>query len=207
MKQFLWFVIAGLFLCTPAQAQEAPAWEISGGYSSLTANLIHPRFHLNGGIISVERNLNGWFGLRFNFGAYTGLDNAEQLMQTKHNTGITNGGLQPGVFTTGSPTARTFTIGPVFSIHRFRRFTPFVHFGVGAIHASPAYLGLAESATTFAVSGGGGASLNVTSRVAFRMEGNYLTTTFSVPLATYSAGSTQGNIQLSAAVVIHVGKK
>ena len=177
MKQCGWLVLAVLFLCTSVQAQEIPAWEISGGDSSLTGNLIHPRFHLNGGYASVDGNLNNWFGVRLDFGAYE------------------------------SPSAETFTVGPVFSIRRFGRFTPFAHVGIGGIHAGQAYLGLSQSATTFAASGGGGADFKINNRVALRVEGDYLTTTFSMPPASDNPGSTQGNIQISTGVVFRLGKK
>lgn len=192
MKQFLWLIVTVLFLCVTARAQETPAWEVSAGYSSLTGNLIHPRFHLNGGYASLTGNLNDWFGVKFDFSAYYGTVNGANLA---------------GQAFPGSPSAQTFTVGPVFSIRRNGRFTPFVHFGIGGIHASQAYLGLSQSATTFAVSGGGGADFKINNRAAIRIEGDYLSTTFSMPPATFSPGSTQGNIQISAGIVFRLGRR
>jgi hypothetical protein len=46
MKRFLWLVPAILFLGLTAQAQETPAWEVSGGYSYLRSNLQGKSFGL-----------------------------------------------------------------------------------------------------------------------------------------------------------------
>jgi opacity protein-like surface antigen len=212
MKQCLWLVLTVLILGTTARAQQTPAWELSGGYSSLTGNLIHPRFHLNGGFASVDGNLNSWFGVRFDFGAYYGPYNGSQVMQEIQDTKSIDGmppqtGPLAGTPIAGSPSTQLFTVGPVFSIRRFGRFTPFAHIGIGGIHAGQAYLGLSQSATTFAASGGGGADFKINNQVAIRVEGNYMTTTFSMPPATFSPGSTQGNIQISTGIVFRLGKR
>jgi hypothetical protein len=81
LKRFLWLALTALFLCTTARAQETPAWEISAGYSSLTGNLIHPRFHLDGGYASLTGNVNNWFGVEFDVSGYYGTFNGQQLMQ------------------------------------------------------------------------------------------------------------------------------
>ena len=206
MGRCLWAFLAILFLSATARAQDTPVWEISSGYSSLTGNLIHPRFHLNGGDVSLAGNLNEWFGMRFEVSAYLGPFNGSQLAQDAKNA--MNGVTGPIAQTfPGSPSVQTFTVGPVFSIRRFRRFTPFAHFGIGGIHASQGYLGLSKSAMTFAASGGGGADFKMNNWAAIRIEGDYLTTTFSMPPATFSPGSTQSNIQISAGVVFRIGKK
>lgn len=93
MKRVMWIVLAVLFFCITARAQETPAWEINGGYSYMRANLNGPgsSFHMNGGIASVTENLNDWFGGRLEISAFGG----------------TTGGT--------SVTAQTFTYGPVGS--------------------------------------------------------------------------------------------
>jgi len=209
MKSTLWLIVAVLFLCPTARSQETPAWEISAGYSSLTGNLIHPRFHLNGGNASLAGNLNNWFGIKFDFSAYSGPFNGQQLaqdIQGAQSTPPTTGPLA-GQPIAGSPTAQIFSVGPVFSLRRYRMVTPFANFGIGGIHASQGYIGLPQSTTARAVSVGGGFDVRINNRLAIRTEGHYLSTAISMPPATFSPGSPQGNIQLSAGIVFRIGKK
>src|SRR6202021_4054250 len=112
MKRVMWVVLAVLFFCITARAQETPAWEINGGYSYMRANLNGPGsgFHMKGGIASVTENLNDWFGGRLEISAFGG------------RTGGTN------------VTPQTFTYGPVFVFPRFHALSPFAHAHVGALH-------------------------------------------------------------------------
>jgi Outer membrane protein beta-barrel domain len=206
MKQFLWFILAGLFLSSSAQAQETPAWEISGGYSYLVGHLIHPRFHLNGVNASLDGNLNDWFGLRFDFNAYSG-----------PASGINN--------STANPSAQTFALGPVFSLRRYRSFTPFVHLAIGGAHGnqigSHGYIMPGQSSTVFATSAGGGVDFRINKWAGIRLQGNYMTTTFHLPSGkigdnspcnvywncSISSSSNQGNLQISGGIVIGIGKR
>jgi opacity protein-like surface antigen len=95
--------------------------------------------------------------------------------------------------------AQTFTYGPVFSYRRFDRVTPFAHIQLGAVHASGGYLGISESAFKFAATAGGGADVALSDRLAVRVQGDYLLTRF--------LNATQNNIQLSAGLVIRLGRK
>lgn len=96
-------------------------------------------------------------------------------------------------------TAQTFTYGPVISYRRFDRLTPFANVQLGAVHASQGYLGISESAFKFAMSAGGGADLALNDRVAVRLQGDYLMTRF--------LDARQDNIQLTAGLVIRIGRK
>ena len=209
MKRFVLFILTVFFLCTTARAQETPSWEFSAGYSSLTGNLIHPRFHLNGGYASIVGNLNSWFGIAFDLGAYLGPNNGLQFLQAiqgAKETPPSNGPLA-GQPVAGSPATQTFMIGPAFSVRQFGKFTPFARIGIGLMHASQGYLGMPQSAVAFAGSVGGGADFNINRRAAIRVEGDYMSTTFSMPPATFSPGSSQGNIRLSAGVVLRFGER
>lgn len=154
MKRVIWLFSAILFLCAAARAQEVPAWEISGGYSFLDANLKGPSTHLSGGGGSATENLNRWFGGRLEINAYGG---------TTSGTTIT---------------AQTITYGPVFSYRKFDRFTPHANVQLGAIHASAGYLGISASATRFAMTSGGGVDINVNPRTAVRLQADYLMSRF-----------------------------
>jgi Outer membrane protein beta-barrel domain len=132
MKRMMWTIPAILLMCMTAYAQNVPAWELSGGFSYLEANLNGKSFNLPGGGGSVTENVNPWFGGRLEFNAYSGTE-----------TGT-------------SVSAQTITYGPVFSYRRFDRLVPFGNFQVGAIHASKGYLGISQSAFKFDMTGGGG---------------------------------------------------
>jgi opacity protein-like surface antigen len=155
MKRFLWLIPAILFLGLTAQAQETPAWEVSGGYSYLRSNLQQSSgFGLNGGYGSLSQNLNNWFGGRLEINGYGG---------TIGGTNIS---------------AQTFTYGPVFSYRRHEKITPFGEFALGAVHGSAYYLGISASAWKFALTTGGGIDYNINRRVAIRLKADYVMTTF-----------------------------
>src|SRR5579864_2342926 len=83
MKRVIWLIPAILgcifFVTAAAQAQEVPAWEVSGGYSYLRANLKSPSYGLNGGYGSLTENLNSWFGGRIEVGGFTGTESGTSV--------------------------------------------------------------------------------------------------------------------------------
>jgi hypothetical protein len=63
----LGILVAGIFTlgsAPSAYAQDAPKWEIFGGYTYMRANIVvnGNQFNMNGGSGSVAYNLNNWFG-------------------------------------------------------------------------------------------------------------------------------------------------
>jgi hypothetical protein len=125
MRRLTWLLPAVLFFCLPANAQETPEWELSGGYAHFFANVGNNSFNLHGGTGGIQQNVNDWFGGRMEFSGF--------------------GGDTAGFHVT----AQSYTFGPVFSYRKFQRFTPFVHAQLGAMHASPGYLGISESSFKF----------------------------------------------------------
>jgi hypothetical protein len=170
MKKIFWMVPAILLFSISARAQEGvtPAWDISGGYSYLDANLGHSHFKLNGAMASADENLHSVIGGRVEVAVYHG----------------TEGG------TTVS--AQTVTYGPVFSYRKFRAFTPYAHLQLGAIHASQGYLGISQSAIKFAASGGGGVDVHVTKMASIRLQADYMLTRF----LTRNQNNLEGNLGL-----------
>jgi opacity protein-like surface antigen len=154
MKRVLWLIPAIIFLVLPAKAQNAPAWEVSGGYSYARANLGAADFALNGGYGSVTENVNGWFGGRLEANFYEGSQSGNSF------------------------SAQTYTYGPVFSYRKFERITPYIQVQLGAIHANAGFLGISQPAWKFALAPGGGLDLNLNERVAVRVQANYLMTRF-----------------------------
>jgi hypothetical protein len=207
LKRFSLLILAVMLLSVRAQAQQVPAWEVSAGYSSFTANLIHPRLHLNGGNASLNRNVNSWFGLRVDVGAYAARNDSSWISQVQMETAQGNNAGFKGSPTSGSPSLETFSGGPVISLRRYKWCTPFALVELGAAHGGAAYLGFPEHVTSFASTAGGGADLRMNELVGIRLEAVYINTVFNNPPASFSRGSTEGNLRLSAGLVFHFGSK
>jgi len=156
MKKISWIFPAILMLSITARAQEsaAPAWDISGGYSYLRANLGSSSFNLSGATASGTENLNGWFGGRVEIAVYHGNEAGNTV------------------------SAETVTYGPVFSYRHIRGITPFAQVQLGAIHASQGYLGISQAAIKFAAITGGGVDLRVSRIASVRLQADYLMTRF-----------------------------
>lgn len=154
MKQLFWIIPAILLFAFTAQAQETPAWEISGAYTYLKADLGGTSFHLNGATTSVTQNVNSWFGGKFEVSAFHGKESGATV------------------------SAQTFTYGPVFSFRRFQAITPNAHVQLGAIHASQGYLGISQSAIKFAMVAGGGVDVQFSRIASVRFQADYLMSRF-----------------------------
>lgn len=154
MKRVIWIIPAILLFSIAARAQNTPAWEISGGYSYLKANLGSSSFSLNGATATATQNLNDWFGGRLEVSGYYG-----------HVSGTT-------------VSAQTVMYGPVFSFRKFRAVSPFVHAQLGAIHGSTGYLGISQSAFKFAMVGGGGVDVQISKRASLRLQADYMLSRF-----------------------------
>jgi len=176
MKRLVWLLPAVLMFCAAAQAQETPRIEVAGGFTYLDANLNgSPKFHLLGGNGSATENVNDWFGGRLEVNVFSG------------TTGGTN------------VTAQTITYGPVFAYRKFERFTPYAHVQFGVIHASTGFLGISNSASRFAMNGGGGVDVNVNRLTAVRFQADYLMSRF--------LSLRQDNLLLSTSLVIRFGHR
>jgi len=156
MNKIFWIIPAILILSITARAQESavPAWDISGGYSYLKANLGSSSFNLNGATASGTENLNGWFGGRVEIAAYHGNEAGKTV------------------------SAETATYGPVFTYRHFRGITPFAQVQLGAIHASQGYLGISQAAIKFTAVTGGGVDLRISRIASIRLQADYMMTRF-----------------------------
>jgi hypothetical protein len=181
MKRVLWIIPAILLFSISSKAQDIPAWEISGGYSYMDANLNGSHFHMNGGSGTATENLNSWFGGRLEVNAFQGYEGITVSDQT----------------TVYSVNAATITYGPVFYYRKFSRITPFAHIQLGAVHGSTEYLGISQSAYKFAAAPGVGVDFALNRRTSIRLDGEYLLTRF--------LGLTQENVNVSAGLVFRFG--
>ena len=181
MKRVLWLIPAILLFSVTSKAQDIPAWEISGGYSYMDADLNGSHFHLNGGGGPATENLNSWLGGRLEVNTLQGNEAITVSDQT----------------TVYSVNAQTITYGPVFSYRKFSRITPFAHVQLGVVHGSHEYLGISQSAFKFAAAPGVGLDFAVNRRTSIRVDGEYLLTRF--------LSLTQENANVSASVVFRFG--
>jgi hypothetical protein len=191
MKRFIWLVPAIFFFCmTNAQAQQVPAWEISGGYSYLDAN-IHAKndgsngahIHLNGGGLTVTENLNSWFGGRVEVSTYWG-----------HETVPIS-----GVLTNQTVSAQTATYGPVFTYRRSSRVTPYAHVQIGAIRGGAYYQDISAGAYKFALGPGAGLDFALNTKTILRVDAEYLMSRF--------LNQRQDNLVGTVGIVYHFGKR
>jgi outer membrane protein OmpA-like peptidoglycan-associated protein/opacity protein-like surface antigen len=143
---------------------DATRYDFSAGYSNIRANAPPGEcqcFDLNGGFVSGSVHLTDWLRIA---GEFTG----------GHRDKISP--LGQGL------TLTTFTAGPQIS-HRFRRFRPYGEVLVGGAHGSDSYFpsqtSSSTSASSFAISTGGGLDYKLNPRVSVRaFDVQYLRTTF-----------------------------
>lgn len=177
MKRMMTVVFAFALLPAVARAQqETPVAEVAAGYSVIYVVKGFTYF-MNGGSTSVAFNVNNWFGLVGDFGAYHAPSGVNSL------------------------TAETYTIGPRVSFRGWNRFVPFGQFLVGGLHSSVATTAFTGNTNALAFAAGGGADflLNRSGRVALRPQLEYF--------GFRSGGNTVGNVRFSVGVVFRLGKR
>ncbi|HYL92557.1 MAG TPA: PKD domain-containing protein [Alphaproteobacteria bacterium] len=183
---------------TSTNAVTYPAAEVFAGYSYIRLHTsspagtpiptVGPDFNLNGFNGSIAGNMNRWFGLVADFGAYK------------------VGHLPVGT----DANASTYLFGPRFSMRQHEKFTPFVHVLLGAAHASAtsksgatgsSFLSPGQHRNAFATAFGGGLDWNASKHVAVRLfQGEYLRTSF-----TDGVDDRQNNFRAAAGLVFRFG--
>jgi len=188
------FLAAGFALgSTPsAKAQDAPKWEIFGGYTYMCSNIIvsGTPFNLNGGSGSVAFNLTNWFGL-------------------VGDIGVTHQGALTG--TPFSLTVTTYEFGPRVSWRNHTHVTPYAQILLGGGHAggtlytSSLGTGLAPLGTSndFNFTAGGGVDWKINHGFSVPLaQAEYLHTQF-----LNAHDNNQSNFRLSTGVVFSFGKR
>lgn len=177
--RLLVFLTCAFAFLLPAAAQDAPAFEIFGGYSYIKVNEGGPGTSYDlqrGWAASFSPHLNRWFGLTADFSGHY----------------ETVGGTATKI--------HLFTAGPRFAIGRSERFSPYVHVLAGGMHISTRFLTMKASATGFAGIGGGGLDVHVNNRFSVRVaQLDYVVTHFS--------GRYQHDFRYSAGVVFRFGNE
>lgn len=204
MKKAFLLVATALLFCLPASAQNAPAWEVFGGYSYARIDLTDiTHVNASGWSGSLTENVNNWFGGTLEASGYYATP-----------TFAFNG-------TIFHPQSNVYTalFGPKFSYHRNKAFTPFgyVLFGAAFLHGSQ--LGYSASNTSIAAMPGGGLDVRVSNQAAVRFQGDYALTHFRSFETAFdpSTGIThlvltgprirQNNFRISVGLVLRFGQK
>jgi Outer membrane protein beta-barrel domain len=175
-----------------AHAQDAPKWEIFGGYTYMRANIVVSgnQFNMNGGSGSVAYNLTNWFGLVGDFGIT--------------HSGTT--GTQPF-----SLNVYTYEFGPRVSWRNHTKLTPYGQVLIGGGHANGTLYtsslgsGLAPlgPSNDFNFTAGGGVDWKINHGFSIRLaQAEYLHTQFA-----NAHNNSQSNFRLSTGVVFSFGKK
>jgi outer membrane immunogenic protein len=175
-----------------AHAQDAPKWEIFGGYTYMRANIVvnGNQFNMNGGSGSVAYNLTNWFGLVGDFGIT--------------HSGTT--GTQPF-----SLTVTTYEFGPRVSWRNHTKLTPFGQVLIGGGHANGTLYtsslgsGLAPLGANndFNFTAGGGVDWKINHGFSVRLaQAEYLHTQF-----LNARNNSQSNFRLSTGVVFSFGQR
>lgn len=175
-----------------AQAQDAPKWEIFGGYTYMRSNVIvsGTPFNLNGGSGSVAYNLTNWFGL-------------------VGDIGVTHQGTVAGK--PFSLTVTTYEFGPRVSWRNHSHLTPYMQVLIGGGHAGGTLYttslgtGLAPLGTSndFNFTAGGGVDWKINHGFSVRLaQAEYLHTQFM-----NGNNNSQSNFRLSTGVVFSFGNR
>ncbi|WP_158945980.1 OmpA family protein [Granulicella sp. S190] len=161
-----------------------PKFELSAGYNNIHSNAPPGQteyFNLNGGYVSGDFRITDWFSVGGEFTA----GHANDISQLGQNL-----------------TLFTFLGGPRIS-RPGHRLVPFAEVLFGGAHGTDSYFPTATSSTTsassWALSAGGGLDINLTRRFAIRaVNADYLRT--ALPNGT--SDNSQNHLQIGAGVVL-----
>jgi opacity protein-like surface antigen len=186
MRKLFLVALISLVLPVLAQAQEAPRFEIFGGYSYLRTDAdFNTDQDLNGFNAGFTANLASWVGIAFDISSHYG------------NTNLIGGSADFNTFMIAS--------GPRFYLRRFERVTPFAHALIGGNRTAIDVRSIGINApniadTSFAFIVGGGVDLNVTDKLAVRLfQTDFVLTRF--------ADINQNNFRTSTGLVLKLGEQ
>jgi opacity protein-like surface antigen len=173
-------------------AQDAPKWEVFGGYTYMRSNIVvsGAQFNMNGGSGSVAYHLTDWFAL-------------------VGDVGVTHqGAVASKPF---SLTVTTYEFGPRVIWHNHSHLTPYAQVLIGGGHAngtlytSSLGTGLAPigASNDFNFTAGGGVDWKLHHNFSIRLaQAEYLHTQFA-----NANNNSQSNFRLSTGVVFSFGQK
>jgi opacity protein-like surface antigen len=190
-------LVSVLFSGLCLTAQEAPRVEVFGGYSLARIDdrqgLTQDHIIQNGWNAAVAFDISKNLGIVSDFGGYYGTHRAPS---TTFSGTTTPGNLESNKF-------HTFMFGPQVSV-RSPRTSPFVHALFGAVHVhgndEPA-TGITLTKTGFAWALGAGVDTNLSHRIAFRVQGDFL----RFNLAQTTVEKPENNFRVSTGLVFRFG--
>jgi len=201
MRQVSLFAVTLLFSAASLVAQDFPRVEAFGGYTYVRGGVFSAT-NLNGWNGNAAFNLNKWLGIVADVGGFYGSNTFTRMIPA----GVVP---CPPSCTVGSTMdTRVYTVlfGPRLS-YRSDRFTPFVHllFGTGHQNSAGSLIGpfpppfnhFNESQTSFSYAAGGGVDYNLSRRLAWRGQVDYLQTRMF---------GTQNNVRVSTGIVFRFGE-
>ena len=202
-------VLACLFLIgVSVAAQDTPKFEVFGGYAYANTSrlFLASRSNLNGWNASFTYNFNRWVGITGDASGYYGSSSFNLLQAVGAPCGTTPCPITFVPFRgTADMQSHTFLAGPQVSWRNHSRATPFAHvlFGMGHLnlgeHAPPFIDSFHLGNNAFAMAMGGGVDVKLTSRLAWRVQPDYLQTDF--------LHATQKNLRVSTGLVFKFGSK
>ena len=194
-----------LGLSASVQAQEAPRFNLFGGYSfaSVDTNGLSSRQSANGWEMSISGNLTRWFAAEGDFSGYYKTFPVNNLDATDFGLGILNG--KVGVHDFAFMGGPRVNFGPIFAhaLVGFDRLTADAS-GTSDVIGSVA---ASASQNSFASAFGGGIQQNIASHWALRASADYVLTRHNIfRVVNPSAPAfTQNNFRFSAGVVFTFG--
>ena len=182
---------------------DTPTFELFMGYSYIGAAPRNNRNRvvaLNGGSESLAFNLNKYFGIVADFGAY----------RSDH---LTLGGVPP-INVNADGGAFGYMFGPRVSF-RSSRITPFAQYLLGGLYATRVKLpGCSSGAActallsenAFAMTAGGGIDVTLTRHIAWRaFQAEYMLTRFRDPTSSTGQTARQNDVRLSTGILFRMG--
>ncbi len=199
MRKLVWLCGVILLLSVPAMAQDAPRFDLFGGYSYVRVNAegdVHA--NLNGGSGAVAFYPSKHWGVVGDFGGY-------KLSTLKSGSATTCAPASAPCELSVSGSVITYLFGPRI---RFggEKATPFAQVLFGGAHRGDITSSgavITPSQNAFAMTLGGGLDINVSHHFGIRGQAEYLMTRFTDPTSSTGAKGTQNNARISVGIVIH----
>jgi len=176
MLRTMGLVVIVLVACFSLPAQETPKVEIYGGYAGARihdSGIIDQHIFNHGWNAQVNFNFDQHLGIVGDFGGYYGTHTGPSFTPL---TCLPCPGTIPGADI--SSQFHTFLFGPQVAA-RLNAFTPFAHVLFGGVHAHEDSSGgpfppFTAGQSGFAFALGGGLDTNISPRIAWRVQGDYL---------------------------------
>lgn len=197
MRRMMMFIGFIALFSIPAWAQEAPRFEVFGGYQYARVDTqgLLGGLNFHGWNAAAQVNLNDWFGVVADFSGGYRSSVTFQIPSP----------FDPEPFEVQlDPSVHSFLFGPQFSLRR-ERFTLFGRTLVGFVRTTVSAFGFSISDSAFGLAAGGGVDARVNDFVAVRIvQADYVLSRFQ---GLSGSAESQHNARVSAGVVFRFGRR